>query len=63
MERLPCEKEIVKLPKQYLVNVIYTVAGEDFAKWVKEKIEARNTKVQTDKDLMINVDPAIAAAF
>ena len=45
MERLPCEKEIVKLPKQYLVNVIYTVAGEDFAKWVKEKIEARNTKV------------------
>ena len=45
MERLPCEKEIVKLPKQYLVNVIYTVVGQQFSDWVRAKIEERNAKV------------------
>ena len=63
MKRLPCEKEIIKLPKQYLTNVIYTIVGQDFANWVRAKIEERNAKVQKDKDLMIAVDPAIAAAF
>ena len=60
MERLPCEKEIIKLPKQYLVNVIYTVVGEQFSNWVRSKIEERNAKVQIEKDLMINVDSDIA---
>ena len=63
MKRLPCEKEIFKLPKQYLTNVIYTIVGQDFATWVRAKIEERNAKVSKDKDLMIAVDPAIAAAF
>ena len=63
MKRLPCEKEIVKLPKQYLTNVIYTIVGQDFANWVRARIEERNAKVQKEKDLMIAVDPAIAAAF
>ena len=63
MKRLPCEKEIIKLPKQYLTNVIYTIVGENFATWVRAKIEERNAKVSKDKDLMIAVDPAIAAAF
>ena len=63
LDRLPCEKEIVKLPKQYLINVIYTVVGEQFAVWVKAKIDERNAKVTSDKDMMINVDPDIAAAF
>ena len=63
MKRLPCEKEIIKLPKQYLTNVIYTIVGQNFANWVRAKIEERNAKVQKDKDLMIAVDPAIAAAF
>ena len=63
MKRLPCEKEIIKLPKQYLTNVIYTIVGKDFATWVRAKIEERNAKVSKDKDLMIAVDPAIAAAF
>ena len=32
---LPIEKEIPKLPKQWLINVAYTGVGEDFSKWVK----------------------------
>jgi len=47
MERLPCEKEIVKLPKQFLINVIYTIVGDDFATWVKNRINERNAKVTT----------------
>ena len=45
MKRLPEEKEIIKLPKQYLTNVIYTIVGEDFANWVRARIEERNAKV------------------
>ena len=63
MQRLPNEKEIPKLPKQYLANVVYTVCGDRFHNWVSKKIEERNVRVQNDKDLMINVDPIIAAAF
>lgn len=60
---LPCPKEIVKLPKQYLVNLIYGVIGEDFARWVFSRIEDRNAKVTVQKDLMINLDDDLAAAF
>ena len=31
--------------------------------WIKEKIEQRNAKVAVEKDVMISVDPDIAAAF
>ena len=60
MERLPCEKEIVKLPKQFLINVIYTIVGDDFATWVKNRINERNAKVTTQKNMLIDVDNEIA---
>lgn len=60
---LPCPKEILKLPKQYLVNLIYSIIGEDFARWVQQRIEDRNVKVTVQKDLMINLDDDLAAAF
>ena len=31
---LPIMKEIRKMPRQYLCNVIYTLVGETFKKWV-----------------------------
>ena len=31
----PIEKEMEKLPRQYIANVIYTVVGNPFAIWVK----------------------------
>ena len=37
--------------------------GKIFDDWVKEQIEARNSKVAVDKDIMISIDPEIAAAF
>jgi len=36
MEKIPNrEKEICKFPKSYLINVIYTVVGDTFKKWVE----------------------------
>ena len=60
---LPFEREICKLPKQWVVNVLYTVIGEAFRAFVKEKIEERNARVIVERDLMINVDQDIANAF
>ena len=53
-------KEVDRLPRQYIINMIHSVMGEPFAKWVKEKVDARNKKLTESRDLLINMDPAIA---
>ena len=63
MVRLPDPKDIHRLPKQFLINIVYTICGESFANWVKEKVEERNNKVAVDKGLLIEVDEEIANAF
>ena len=56
-------KEILKFNRQYLVNVVYTILGEPFAAWTRERIEARNEKVTTEKELAIDMDNEIAEVF
>ena len=64
MECLPAaEAEILKLPRQYIANVIYTVVGDAFADWVENRIIQRNHKIATEKELMIEMDAEIAAIF
>lgn len=63
MKRLPDPKDIPKLPKQYLVNVVYTIVGQTFNDWVKGRVEERNNKVAVDKGLLIEVDEEIAIAL
>ena len=63
MQYLPDEQEIHLLPRQYLANVIYTVVGERFAAWVKERIVERNEKMTSKNNMIIMMDPEIAAAF
>ena len=58
--RLPVEKEILQLPRQYIANVIYTMVGSPFSDWVDAKIAARHLKVTNEKNLMVEMDPAIA---
>ena len=41
----------------------YSVLGDDFSAWVKEQILQRNDKVAEKGNLMIQLDPEIAAAF
>jgi hypothetical protein len=45
------------------VNVTSSILGDEFLDWIKERIEARNSKVAVEKDIMISVDPDIANAF
>ena len=63
LDYLPVAKEIIKLPKQFLVNVIYTVVGDAFADWVKQRVVARNLKIVEVQKLGIEMDPDVAAAF
>ena len=64
MKCLPLEeKEWDKLPRQYLANVIYTIVGRAFQIWVDKKIEQRNEKVVKEHNMMIELDPEIAAIF
>ena len=63
MQSLPDEQDIMRFPKQYLINVIFTIVGNSFSQWVKQKIEERNQKIQVDKGLMMEGDDEINAYF
>lgn len=43
--------------------MVYSLVQEDFAAWVKNHIDARNKKVTVTHNLMIDMDPEVAAAF
>ena len=49
MEALPLvEHERAKLHRSYLANVIYTLVGDPFRKWVNNVMELRNRKIQQE---------------
>ena len=60
---MPEEREVFKLPKQWVINVTYSVMGSEFSDWVRERIDARNQNIVSDRNLIINMDPQIAEAF
>ena len=59
----PDGREQQKLPKQWVVNVAYSLLGKPFYDWIQHQITNRNERVAVEKDIMISVDPEIAAAF
>ena len=60
---LPPSKEITKLSRGYLSNVIYTVMGEPFQQWVTAQVNRRNQKVALEGNNVISMDPQIAKIF
>ena len=60
---LPDQDDWRKLPRQWIINLIYTLAGKPFADWVLEHTEARNRKVVSEKKMAIDMDPEIMRAF
>ena len=58
---LPDEPDIRKVPKQWVVNVCTGVLGDDFKDWVHEQVEERNALMADRKEVMIAMDPAMAA--
>jgi hypothetical protein len=64
MEALPlAKKEIKKLPRQYIANIINTIVqGDAFQTWIQERITARNEKLVEEEE-MIEMEPEIAAIY
>ena len=52
-----------KLPRQWIINVVYSVIGEQFRQWVSTSIKKRNDELADKRDLLIELDPEIAKAF
>ena len=63
LDFVPEINEIRKVPKQWLINLVYSLVGNKFKSWVRDQIESRNTKLTVEKDIMIKLDPKIAAVF
>jgi hypothetical protein len=51
------------LPRQFLINLLFTLLGSEFSDWVNAIVEARNLKVATDRKMLLELDPDIAQAF
>ena len=60
---MPDQQEIHKVPKQWLCNVANSILKNIFSDWVKKQVEIRNRKITEEKDMLIEMDPEIAAAF
>ena len=60
---LPEERDMNKLPRQWVINVIYSLCGDNFREWVSQQVKDRNDRLAEKRDLMIDLDPDIAAAF
>ena len=59
----PIEKELKSVPKQWIINVAYTLIGDNMSLLVYKRIEERNEKLTVKKNLLIDMDPDVAAAF
>ena len=60
MEAFPIvRKEVDKLPRAYIANVIHTLVGQPFAQFINKRANKRNEKVMKERDL-IDMYPEIA---
>ena len=60
---MPEDKELRRMPKQWVCNVGATVIGQPFLDWVSARIKKRNEAVTQEKNMLISLDPQIAACF
>ena len=60
---IPNGPDADRISRQWLINVIHTVAGDDFADWVHRTVDERNAKVENKNKLTLEMDPEIAEAF
>jgi len=60
---LPDAKELHKVPRQWLANVIFSIVGQPFADWVDSVIQMRNSKIVANDNKFVAMDPEVYAAF
>jgi hypothetical protein len=64
MDTFPLElQEREKFPRQYVINAIYTLAGQPFRAWVDELVDRRHLEIAEQKQLYIELDPEVAEIF
>jgi hypothetical protein len=64
MMALPSVKhEILKLPREFIGNVIATIVGDPFYEWVDEQIQIRNAKFKEEHDQNLELDEEVEAVF
>ena len=59
----PIVKEMKKLPREWLMNMMMTLNPVQFGALIKERINERHKAVVAKRNLGIELDPAIAQAF
>ena len=60
---MPDEMDWYRLPRQWLVNIIFTNVGSGFKKWVDDLVKARADKVFNDEDEMVEIDDELYEAY
>ena len=60
---LPDDCNFARLPRSFIVNVTFTLMGDPFKIWVHNRIKERNEKIAEGRNLIIELDPAVAKAF
>ena len=63
MNALPAvAREREKLPRGYLGNLIYTIVGEPFKRWVEGRVNERHDQ-RRQNESQIHLDPEIAQVY
>ena len=60
---LPAEEDQDDLPRSWVVNVLFTVLGSKFAKWINKQMEIRNKLRLKDQNKEAVMLPKFAASF
>ena len=60
---MPEERDLSKITRQFVIDIVNTVVKEPFRIWVKLRVEERNEKIKSQMDLNLKLDPEIAKAF
>jgi ferric-dicitrate binding protein FerR (iron transport regulator) len=51
------------MPRQWCINIVYTIASDPFEEWVTAQVEQRNAKVADKNKLELELDSEVAEAF
>ena len=60
---LPDEPDLAKVPKQWVVDICAAIIGQEFREWVEDCKEERNEAMAQKREMMIDMDPEMAARF
>ena len=63
LQYLPDWKDLINLPRAYLVNVIHSIVGGPFREWVDFRVNHRNESIKSKNNEYIQIDPKIAQIF